>query len=244
LLTEAVASLAAGLCGGVIQSTPYIGHPAYKAMGGRAAYTLATALFIGAAGGFGWFTHLFDWLPRAAMFPILVFVGLEITAQSFRATPVRHYPALALAALPALAYLATIPLDAVLHGRPPDPAAAGMVQTLRCLANGFIVTSLLWGAALAALLDGRLVRSAAYLTLAGACSLVGLIHSPLEGAPIAWPQTVWRTLAEKGDAFRYQSPYHWAAAYGLAAAMLLGLACFRSAKPGDAEAGEASSGEA
>ena len=33
----------AGLCGGVIQTTPYIGHPAYKAMGGRAAYTLATA---------------------------------------------------------------------------------------------------------------------------------------------------------------------------------------------------------
>ena len=33
--------------------TPYIGHPAYKAMGGRAAYTLATAIFIGGAGVFG-----------------------------------------------------------------------------------------------------------------------------------------------------------------------------------------------
>ena len=30
----------------MIQTTPYIGHPAYKAMGGRAAYTLATAIFI------------------------------------------------------------------------------------------------------------------------------------------------------------------------------------------------------
>jgi AGZA family xanthine/uracil permease-like MFS transporter len=227
LLTEGTASLLAGLCGGVIQNTPYIGHPAYKAMGGRAAYTLATALVIGAAGFFGWFTHLFDWLPRAAMFPILVFVGLEITAQSFRATPVHHYPALAFAALPALAYLATIPLDAALHGRPPHAEAAVMVQTLRCLANGFIVTSLLWGAALAALLDGRLVRSAAYLVLAGAFSLVGVMHSPLEGAPLAWPQHVWEILAAKGDAFRYQSPYHWAAAYGLAAAVLLGLACFR-----------------
>ncbi len=37
---------------------------------------------------------------------ILVFVGLEITAQSFRATPERHFPAVALAILPALAYLA------------------------------------------------------------------------------------------------------------------------------------------
>jgi len=36
LLTEGVASVAAGLLGGVIQTTPYIGHPAYKTMGGRA----------------------------------------------------------------------------------------------------------------------------------------------------------------------------------------------------------------
>src|SRR5262249_16644982 len=103
LLTEGAASVLAACLGGVIQTTPYIGHPAYKTMGGRAAYTLATALFIGAMGYFGWFPYLFNLLPRAAMFPILVFVGLEITAQSFRATPHRHYPALALAALPALA---------------------------------------------------------------------------------------------------------------------------------------------
>ena len=36
LLTEAVATLIAGLCGGVAQTTPYIGHPAYKKMGSRA----------------------------------------------------------------------------------------------------------------------------------------------------------------------------------------------------------------
>src|SRR5205085_2677544 len=121
LLTEGLASVAAGLCGGVIQNTPYIGHPAYKAMGGRAAYTLATALFVGAAGFFGWYQHLFEWLPRVAMFPILVFVGLEITAQSFRATPQRHYPALAIAVLPALAFLATYPLNKALGTNAPVP---------------------------------------------------------------------------------------------------------------------------
>ena len=42
---EAFATLVASICGGVIQSTPYIGHPAYKAMGGRAAYTLATVSY-------------------------------------------------------------------------------------------------------------------------------------------------------------------------------------------------------
>src|SRR5262245_33424120 len=43
LLTEGISTVAAGLVGGVIQTTPYIGHPAYKRMGGRAGYTLATA---------------------------------------------------------------------------------------------------------------------------------------------------------------------------------------------------------
>src|SRR5262249_50953261 len=157
-----------------LQTTPYIGQPAYKAMGGRAAYTLATALFIGAAGYFGWFTHFFEWLPKAALAPILVYVGLEITAPSFPATPGRHYPPLALAALPALADLAMICVDMALAGKPPAPSSAAMMQTLRCLANGFIVTSLLWGAALAAVLDGRLLRGAGYLLTAGVLSLFGI----------------------------------------------------------------------
>ena len=62
-------------------------------------------------GYFGVFQLLFEWLPKAAMFPILVFVGLEITAQSFHATPAKHYPALAFAMLPALAYLVMVPMN-------------------------------------------------------------------------------------------------------------------------------------
>jgi len=234
LLTEGLASVAAGACGGVIQNTPYIGHPAYKAMGGRAAYTLATAIFVGAAGLFGWFIHLFDWLPEAAAFPILVFIGLEIAAQSFRATPVRHFPAVALAVLPALAYLALIPMNRALAGRAPDADAAVVVQSLRCLAGGFIVTSLLWASALAAILDGRLVRSAVYLGVAAVCSLFGIIHSPLQSAAIAWPHEVFAQMqvlartVEHPAAILCQSPYHWAAAYGLAAVLLVALSAFRN----------------
>ena len=108
IAAEGLATLVGGFFGGVIQSTPYIGHPAYKAMGARSAYTLATALFVGAAGIFGYFDWIFFFIPKAVIFPILIFVGLEITAQSFHATPVRHYPAVALACVPALAYLAVL----------------------------------------------------------------------------------------------------------------------------------------
>ena len=225
LLTEGVASLVAGLLGGVIQTTPYIGQPAYKKMGGRAAYTLATALFVGGVGYFGGFNYLFEWLPRAAMFPILVFVGLEITSQSFHATPARHYPAVALAILPALAYLTTIPLGMALGVRDPDPPARLLVQTLRCLAGGFIITSLIWAAALAMLIDGRLVRAALYFALAGVFALFGVIHSPLRNEQIDLPGRVLAQVPETfQEAIRYQTPYHWAGAYGLVVLMLLVLA--------------------
>ena len=224
LLTEGLASLAAGLCGGVLQNTPYIGHPAYKAMGSRAAYTLATGLFVGVGGLLGLFPLVFNSLPHAAMFPILVYVGLEITAQSFRATPVRHYPALALAILPAAAALGQILVEQIHGPNPPaNPIFVPMAQTLRCLYNGFIITSLLWGAALAALIDGRFRGSAVYLLVAAAFALFGVIHSPLPDAPIALPTTV---MAQLPEAARYHSPYHWAGAYVLCAVFILLLDMF------------------
>jgi len=189
---EAVATLVASLFGGVIQTTPYIGHPAYKAMGGRAAYTLATALFVGSAGLIGYFGYLYVYIPKPTVFPILIFVGLEITAQSFYATPKRHYPAVALACVPALAALAMIyvdklvPLGANIVGTPME----GEVGTLRILANGFIVTSLLWSSGLAALIDRKLIWGAAFFLVAALCTAFGIIHSPAPGSPLFVP---WET---------------------------------------------------
>ena len=117
LLTEAIATLIAGVCGGVSQSTPYIGHPAYKAMGGRAGYTLATGLFIGLGGMFGYIAFMADALPKPALAPILVFVALDITEQSYLATPKRHAAAVTLAVFPSVAQLVQIFLVAGLQRR-------------------------------------------------------------------------------------------------------------------------------
>src|SRR5262245_16678018 len=155
LLAEGLASLAAGMLGGVIQTTPYIGHPAYKKMGGAAAYTLVNALFIGVVGCVGGFTYLYAFLPTAAMFPIFVFVGLGLPAQSFHATPTKHYPALALAMLPALAAVIVVVLKNIFGPvAPAEGRGLEVMQTLRCLANGFLISGLLWAAALAMILDG------------------------------------------------------------------------------------------
>jgi AGZA family xanthine/uracil permease-like MFS transporter len=245
LLTEGLASLLAGVLGGVIQTTPYIGHPAYKKMGGRAAYTLATALVMGVGGLFGGFELLQAYLPAAALFPILVFVGLEITAQSFHATPPKHYPAVALAAMPAIAYLIVL-LTKDFFGPIAEPGSPGglvKLQTLRCLGNGFIVTSLLWAGMLATLLDGRLMAAAGYFAVASAAAFFGVIHSPLPDERISLPATVLARLAEDAKPFvaavKYQTPYHWAAGYALAALVLGGLNWVRPAG-GDSKAAKES----
>ena len=197
---EAIATILAAVCGGVVQTTPYIGHPAYKAMGGRAAYTLATALFIGAAGLIGYFGLIFNYVPKAALLPILVFIGLEITAQSFHVTPKRHYAALAVACIPAFAKLVTIFLGQYVPVMDYDVAIAagkikegdmfflkGQMTNLTILAGGFILSSLIWASALAKIIDRRFFAASVYFAVGGILVLFGVMHSPLFGDKMFLP---------------------------------------------------------
>lgn len=181
LLTESAATLIAGVCGGVAQSTPYIGHPAYKAMGGRAGYTIATGLFIGIGGLLGFVSSIVQLLPAAAVAPILIFVGLEILAQTFGACPPTHYPAVGLAILPSLADLVLIQWNKLLAGLDAFGKLRGDLaaeySTVLALGNGFILTAMLWGALGANLADRRLVRAAVFVGICALFSLFGIIHS-------------------------------------------------------------------
>ncbi|MCC9655803.1 permease [Rhodopirellula halodulae] len=189
---EAAATFLAGLSGGVIQTTPYIGHPAYKAMGGRATYTLATALLVGSAGIVGYFAILNAWIPAPAVYPILVFVGLEITSQTFLATPRKHYAAVVIACLPALAYLAMSLPDRVFgdslmldNGYTMESLGGDALkhdlQTLRMISNGFIITGLLWSWALASMIDRKLLLAGGLMIGGAVLTFFGVMHSPIEG---------------------------------------------------------------
>jgi AGZA family xanthine/uracil permease-like MFS transporter len=222
---EAIATVIAGACGGVIQTTPYIGHPAYKAMGGRAAYTLLTAAFIGVAGLTGTFAYLYQILPGPALVPILLFVGLEITAQSFHATPQKHYPAVALACVPALAALAKIETDKLLAaGAKPDAGLARELFSLQILSAGFIVTSVLWAGMLTALLDHRLARAAGWCLAAAGFTLCGVIHSPFKDGRLVVPWAIGDLPPEAAG----RGPLELASAYALLAGLLLAWSAWRA----------------
>ena len=240
LLTEAIATLIAGVCGGVSQSTPYIGHPAYKAMGGRAAYTLACALFVGLGGMLGYIPLMAKILPLACLAPILIFVAYDIVAQSFHATPPSHAAAVCFAIFPSVAQLLRITLDkanstglflrsalepAVVAEQAKIPLGfADNFGVFVMLANGFILTAMLWGAFLAFLIDHRFAASSVTLAICSALSFFGVIHSvlPTGGIYLPWSAALHGSVA----------PYHWAAAYALVAVMIVALGASR--RSGDA----------
>jgi AGZA family xanthine/uracil permease-like MFS transporter len=226
LLTEAFSTLVAAVCGGVSQTTPYIGHPAYKAMGGRAAYTLATGLFVGLGGVLGYIPFLAMILPLACLAPILIFVAFDIVSQAYQETPRAHHAAVSFAMLPSVAQLVLIILDKasplfartaleprqVAEALHIPPAFAEGFGVFLVLAHGFILTGMLWGAALAFLIDRRTGAAVVALLAAAALSLFGFIHSVLPAGGIYVP---W-----SAELLGSRVPYHWTAAYLVVALML------------------------
>jgi AGZA family xanthine/uracil permease-like MFS transporter len=101
-----------------------------------------------------------------------------------------------------------------------NPAFVQTVGVMIMLASGFIVTAMLWGAAVAFITDRQIGSASVTLLICGALSLFGFIHSVLPSGGIYLPWTVASPL-----------PWHWGAAYGGLAVVLLVLArtaAFRS----------------
>ena len=92
LLTEAFTSLIAAFFGGVTQTTPYIGHPAYKKMGATWWYTLFTGLLIGVCSVVGLLSLFISLIPRAVIAPIFIFIGFEIIRQAYKRFAARSFP--------------------------------------------------------------------------------------------------------------------------------------------------------
>ncbi len=224
LLTEAFTSLIASFFGGVAQTTPYIGHPAYKKMGATWWYTLLTGLLIGIGSAVGLLYLFVSLIPRAVIAPIFIFIGFEIIRQAYKDSPPSHSPAVSLSFLPVIASLVLIILGQFLSAMGATPAKLPLHlqllhQTLTMLSNGFILTGLLWGSMLAFLIDHKARLAALCAAICAVLTLFGIIHSVLPSGELYLP---WRV----------HSPAHYmlALAY-LALSSILLLLTARTDKP-------------
>lgn len=103
LTADGVVSLIGCLMGNPFINAVYIGHPGWKAMGGRIGYSAATGLFVIVLCWFGIISVMLAAVPTVAILPILLYIGMLIGSQAFQETPKAHAPAIILGLTPHMA---------------------------------------------------------------------------------------------------------------------------------------------
>jgi AGZA family xanthine/uracil permease-like MFS transporter len=103
LTADGVVSLIGSLMGNPFINAVYIGHPGWKAMGGRIGYSAATGIMVILLCWFGTISLMLALIPSVAILPILLYIGMLIGSQAFQETPHSHAPAIVLSIVPHLA---------------------------------------------------------------------------------------------------------------------------------------------
>ncbi len=207
-IMDGVGTMSGAIFGSPFPTTVYIGHPAYKRLGAGAGYALMVGIVFLIGNLFGMVAFLHHLIPHAAVAPILVFIGVVIIAQAFRATKPRYAIAVGMAIIPHIADIivkktsATISaVKEVITSYIPSatlteiekalslPDSEKFVKALTenqgfhilgqtALSQGAIITGLLWGAITAFLIDFKFLNASLFSFIAAILTLFGFIHSP------------------------------------------------------------------
>ncbi len=187
LLADGLGAIVGSFLGSPFPPAVYIGHPGWKAMGGRIGYSLFTGLGVALMCFLGLTALLLSIIPLVAIVPILLFIGLVIGAQAFQASPKRHAPAIVLALVPNIAEWAKTQVDGALgisgiHG--PSAEQLGALSNSGVLYHGMGITGggavlagLLLGAIAVFVIDRRFNWAAVYAGAATLLSFYGFVHA-------------------------------------------------------------------
>jgi adenine/guanine/hypoxanthine permease len=197
LTADGIVSLIGCLMGNPFINAVYIGHPGWKAMGGRIGYSAATGLMVIALSWFGIIAVLLSLVPVVAISPILLYIGMLIGAQAFQETPKSHAPAVVLALVPHLAAWCKTLMDGALQAAGTSAHAVGLdklgqvgvlYQGLEVLGGGAILTGLVFGAIGAFIIDRKFLAAAAFAAAGAVLTFFGFMHG--ESVGVAMTPTV------------------------------------------------------
>jgi len=186
LIADGSGAIVGAALGSPFPPAVYIGHPGWKATGGRTSYSMGSGLFIAVLCFLGLFGVLTTLLPIPAIVPILLYIGLLIGAQAFQSTPRIQAAAVVAAILPNLASWGTGLIDNALAaaGTSADKvgeealASAGLVyQGLKILGEGAVLAGMVLGSIVAFIMMRKFVSSAIAAALGAVLSWIGLIHA-------------------------------------------------------------------
>ena len=188
LAANGIGTLLAALLGSPFPTTIYIGHPAWKAMGARAAYSTLNGIVITVLCLIGAMPIIQNLIPLEVMMGILLWIGVIITAQAFTAVPVKHAIAVAVGLIPSLAAWALFLIEqtvAVAGGMqiPLADVVDGLVQRnihlhgIIALERGFILSSIVLAAFMVHVVEKEFQKAAAWLAGGGLCAFFGITHA-------------------------------------------------------------------
>jgi AGZA family xanthine/uracil permease-like MFS transporter len=190
LTADGVVSLIGCLMGNPFINAVYIGHPGWKAMGGRTGYSAATGILMLVLTWLGVVAVLMAIIPSVALLPILLYIGMLIGAQAFQETPHNHAPAIVLALVPQIAAWGKTQIDNALGAAGTNAADVGLDKLgqngvlyhgLQVLGSGATLAGIILGSVTVLIIDRKLDK-AAYFAFAGAVlTFFGLIHSEAIG---------------------------------------------------------------
>jgi adenine/guanine/hypoxanthine permease len=190
LTADGVVSLIGCLMGNPFINAVYIGHPGWKAMGGRIGYSAATGLMVIVRSWFGVISLMLAVIPVVAISPILLYIGMLIGAQAFQTTPKSHAPAIALALTPHLAAWGKTMLDGALGAAGTSAAAVGLdklgnvgvlYQGLAVMGEGSILTGLVLAAVGVFVIEREFTKGSAFALSGAVLTYFGFMHGPAVG---------------------------------------------------------------
>jgi AGZA family xanthine/uracil permease-like MFS transporter len=204
LTADGVVSLIGCLMGNPFINAVYIGHPGWKAMGGRIGYSAATGIMVVLLSWFGIISVLLALVPVVAISPILLYIGMLIGAQAFQTTPIKHAPAIVLALTPHLAAWAKLQIDTMLGstlnaaqsvgglaadkiGEVKTAAIAALPQQgvlyhgLEVMGGGSILAGLVLGAIGVFVIERDFMKAAAFAFAGAVLTYFGFMHGEAVG---------------------------------------------------------------
>src|SRR5271155_4808910 len=125
LTADGIVSLIGCMMGNPFINAVYIGHPGWKAMGGRIGYSAATGLMVILLCWLGTISVMLALIPTVAILPILLYIGMLIGSQAFQENPKSHAPAIILALTPHIAAWGKLQIDNSLAAAGTNAAAIG-----------------------------------------------------------------------------------------------------------------------
>jgi AGZA family xanthine/uracil permease-like MFS transporter len=185
LLADGIGAVVGSFLGSPFPPAVYIGHPGWKAVGGRIGYSLATGVVIALVLFLGMTALFLAVIPLVAILPILLFIGLVIGAQAFQASPKRHAPAVVLALVPNIAIWGKTQVDNALGAAGTSAAQVGydkLANTvvyggMERVAGGAVLAGLMLGAIAAFIIDRKFRWAAGYAAVAAVLAYFGFIHA-------------------------------------------------------------------